>query len=117
MGKTHYPETDEWSTETVMELRPVQGSSSGVMYVPVALRRELGLSINDTLNVSVHGPSEYVRKATFTGRISSGWHVTVPADFVKKTGVTLGNDYLVTVAFSTTRNTATEARQKADIRS
>jgi len=68
---------------------------TGQIRVPADVERDQDLSIDDDVRVVMTDVGKYVDTASFVGTFTSGSRITVPAEFVRETGLQLGETYMV----------------------
>jgi len=68
---------------------------TGQIRVPADVERNQDLSIDDDVRVVMTDVGKYVDTASFVGTFTSGSRITVPAEFVRETGLQLGETYMV----------------------
>jgi len=68
---------------------------TGQIRVPADVERYQDLSIDDDVRVVMTDVGKYVDTASFVGTFTSGSRITVPAEFVRETGLKLGETYMV----------------------
>jgi bifunctional DNA-binding transcriptional regulator/antitoxin component of YhaV-PrlF toxin-antitoxin module len=61
--------------------------------VPADVQREMGIAIDDEVEVAIHGVSGLIDRASFTGQQTAGDRVTIPADVVRQLGLVAGEQY------------------------
>jgi|APHM01.1.fsa_nt_gi hypothetical protein len=61
--------------------------------VPASVQREMGISIDDEVEVAIHGVSDLIDQASFEGTQTAGDRVTIPAKVVRTLDIVAGQEY------------------------